>query len=64
MNITSAKYLKQPPAKDTNTHIILILDNKDDAGDLIYVPMNTANRHYQAILLWAAIDGNSIEAAD
>ena len=64
MNITSAKYLKQPPAKDTNTHVILILNNKNNAEDLIYVPMNTANRHYKAIVEWAEIDGNSIEAAD
>jgi len=64
MNITSAKYLNQPPAKDINTHVILILNNKSNAEDLIYVPMNTANRYYQAILLWAEIDGNSIEAAD
>ena len=29
-----------------------------------FVPLNPDNRHYAAILVWAAIDGNSIEAAD
>ena len=33
-------------------------------GQERYVPINTANRHYQAILEWVKIDGNSIEAAD
>lgn len=63
MNITSAKYLEAFPTGDTNTHIILVLDNKDNAGDLIYVPMDTANRHYAAILEWVA-EGNTIEEAD
>jgi len=30
----------------------------------MFVPITTDNRHYKAILLWAEIDGNSIEAAD
>ena len=63
MNITSAKYLKSSPKGDTDTHIILVLDNKDNAGDLIYVPIDTANRHYAAILEWVA-EGNTIEEAD
>ena len=28
------------------------------------VPLDPANRHYQAILEWAKIDGNTIEDAD
>ena len=28
------------------------------------VPLDPANRHYQAILEWAKIDGNTIEEAD
>ena len=28
------------------------------------IPMSNANRHYQAILEWAKIDGNTIEDAD
>ena len=63
MDITSAKYLKAFPTGDTNTHIILVLDNKDNGGDLIYVPTDTANRHYLAILEWVA-KGNKIEEAD
>ena len=31
---------------------------------ILFVPLDTANRHYQAILEWAKIDGNSIEDAD
>ena len=33
-------------------------------GQEIYVPMDTANRHYTAILEWAKEDGNEIAAAD
>ena len=31
---------------------------------ILFVPLDPANRHYQAILEWAKIDGNSIEDAD
>jgi len=33
-------------------------------GQEMFVPLDTANRHYQAILEWAKIDGNTIEDAD
>ena len=33
-------------------------------GVVCHVPINTANTHYQAIVEWAKIDGNSITAAD
>ena len=31
---------------------------------ILFVPLDTANRHYQAILEWAKIDGNTIADAD
>ena len=30
----------------------------------MYVPLDSENTDYQAILEWAKIDGNTIEAAD
>ena len=33
-------------------------------GKTSCVPLNTANTDYQAILEWAAIDGNTIAEAD
>ena len=55
MNITSAKY----NAWDgQNQNIDCVIDN-----DLITVPIDTNNRHYQALLEWVA-DGNTIETAD
>jgi len=33
-------------------------------GKEMFVPLNSANRHYQAILEWAKIDGNTIAEAD
>ena len=60
MVITKAKYRDiaiggNPEYRD----IIATID-----GIEIAVPLDTGNRHYKAILVWAAIDGNSIEDAD
>ena len=60
MNITSAKYYKNPVSgSDVNSGIRAVID-----GITMFVPITTDNRHYQAILEWAKIDGNAIEAAD
>lgn len=55
MNITSAKYISS--ITGANSHIEAVID-----GVTMAVPINTENRHYQAILEWVA-DGNTIEAA-
>lgn len=55
MNITSAKY----NAWDgKNQNINCVID-----GQKVTVPIDTLNRHYEALLEWVA-DGNTIEAAD
>ena len=59
MNIKSAKYVKHYRV-DINDSITIT--QQDDS--LLSVPLDPANTDYQAILVWAAIDGNSIEAAD
>ena len=60
MNITSAKYYKNPVSgSDVNSGIRAVIDDIT-----MLVPITTDNRHYQAILEWAKIDGNTIEAAD
>jgi hypothetical protein len=60
MNITSAKYYKNPVSgSDVNSGIRAVIDDIT-----MFVPITTDNRHYQAILEWAKIDGNTIEAAD
>ena len=57
MNITKAKY-----AKDLDGNNSCVLVTIDDTP--MAVPLDPANRHYQAILEWAKIDGNTIEDAD
>tara|TARA_R100000149_G_scaffold34785_1_gene13335 strand:+ start:2141 stop:2314 length:174 start_codon:yes stop_codon:yes gene_type:complete len=57
MEISSAKYYKDI-ATDTNTSIKVVIDGKTWS-----VPIDTANRHYQAIQDWVA-DGNTIAEAD
>jgi len=59
MDIKSAKYIT---SKITNGNGSILLTFDDDT--YASVPLAVGNRHYQAILKWAAIDGNSIEAAD
>jgi hypothetical protein len=60
MNITEVKYEKAKisnPNND-NTSIKLVAN-----GITYSVPLDSANRHYQAILEWVA-EGNKIEEAD
>ena len=57
MNITSAKYITSPTSNN-NCAIKIIVDTES-----IQVPLDPANRHYQAILEWVE-DGNTIEDAD
>jgi hypothetical protein len=59
MNIKSAKY---KTSKITNENGSIELTFNDDTT--CQVPLSVGNRHYQAILEWAKIDGNSIEDAD
>jgi len=58
MNITSAQYVIATAMGETEPdHIIAIID-----GSEIFVPLDPANRHYQAILEWVA-EGNTIQEA-
>ena len=54
-NITSAQY----QADDEGTNVLV---NATIDGVPVSVPMDTGNRHYQAILDWVA-DGNTIQDA-
>jgi len=55
MNITNAKYVEiENVVKSINATI-------DDI--IVCVPIDTDNRHYQAILKWVS-EGNTIEDAD
>ena len=57
MNITSAQYIADD---DGNNEVI-----KATIGGITnWVPLDPANRHYAAVLEWAAEDGNTIEEAD
>ncbi len=58
MKITTARY-KTGTHDDNNGIIICMIDGKEWS-----VPIDPANRHYQAILEWAEEDGNTIEEAD
>ena len=57
MNIISAQYKVDLDGK-TKVSIKAKIDDKD-----MCVPLDPANRHYQAIQEWVA-DGNKIEDAD
>ena len=57
MNITSAQYYKSNMTEE-NSCINAVID-----GVTMSVPIDPANRHYQAILEWIA-EGNTIEEAD
>jgi len=63
MNITSAKYLNQIIDYDKNIKencsIKAVIDN-----ETLFVPLDPANRHYQAIQECVKIYGNTIEEAD
>ena len=55
MIVTKARY-----CKDINNNNISVTATMD--GEELSVPMDTDNRHYQAILEWVA-DGNTIGVA-
>jgi hypothetical protein len=57
MNIESAKYGKD--FDGNNSCIVAMIDSVK-----VLTSLDHANRHYQAILEWAKIDGNTIEDAD
>jgi hypothetical protein len=57
-SITFCKYVKDP-ITETNITILATIDGVEN----LCVPLDPANRHYQAILEWVE-DGNTIEEAD
>ncbi len=57
MNITSAQYL-QSELEASNISIKATID-----GQEMTVPLDPANRHYQAIQEWVA-EGNTIQEAE
>ena len=57
MDIKKVKY-ENDEIKEGNTGMIATIDNI-----VMYVPLDPANRHYQAIQEWVA-EGNTIEEAD
>ena len=57
MNITKAKYYLNEDG-NANQGIVVTIDEKE-----LFVQLDTANRHYQAIQEWVA-EGNKIEEAD
>ena len=57
MNITNAKYNRDLNT-DENISINCIID-----GSKMSIPLDPANRHYQAIQEWVA-EGNTIQEAD
>ena len=61
MNITSAQYInhQKPDGTSETSSIKVIIDDKT-----IFVPVNSENIDYQALLEWAEEDGNEIQAAE
>ena len=57
MDISNAQYIVDK--EGNNESIKATID-----GFETYVPLDTGNRHYQAILKWAEEDGNEIQAAE
>ena len=57
MNITSVKYITDNDGK--NCQVTAEIDGQG----YMYIPLDPANRHWQAIQAWVA-DGNTIEEAD
>lgn len=55
MTITSAQYKTDPDGNNNAVEAVI-------EGDTLLVPMDTANRHYQAIIDWVA-EGNTIQDA-
>ncbi len=58
ITITSAQYLEDEFNAGTNIAVDAVID-----GETLRVPIDPANRHYQAIQEWIA-EGNTIEEAD
>tara|TARA_Y100000768_G_C23581310_1_gene497283 strand:- start:426 stop:596 length:171 start_codon:yes stop_codon:yes gene_type:complete len=56
MNITSVKYISNEDIK--NYALRAIID-----GDVVFVPIEVGNRHYDAIQEWVS-KGNTIEESD
>jgi len=57
MNIENAQY--QNDDEGNQCGVKATID-----GTEMFVPLDPANRHYAALLEWAAEDGNTIEEAD
>tara|TARA_Y100000817_G_scaffold203283_1_gene159267 strand:- start:45 stop:236 length:192 start_codon:yes stop_codon:yes gene_type:complete len=62
MDIKSAKYVKSDITNE-NGSILVTLNNDGDRPPRS-VPLVVGNRHYDAVMKWAQIEGNTIEAAD
>tara|TARA_R100000988_G_scaffold87953_1_gene50955 strand:- start:870 stop:1046 length:177 start_codon:yes stop_codon:yes gene_type:complete len=58
MNIS--KVINSRDEKTNNVMGYIVTIDSQDFG----VPLDTANRHYQAIQEWVKIDGNTIEEAE
>lgn len=56
MNITNAQYYNDRDGNQAGVKATI-------DGTEMFVPLDTANRHYAAILEWVA-DGNTIQDAD
>jgi hypothetical protein len=56
MSITNAKYGTDQNGNNNGVNVTI-------DGTQMFVPLDTDNRHYQAILDWVA-DGNTIQDAD
>ena len=59
MNIKSAKYIKSTITNENGSVLLTLNDDTTRS-----VPLVVGNRHYDAILEWEKIDGNTIEEAD
>ena len=57
MIISNAQY-----ENDSEGNAVVVKTTID--GQEMFVPLDPANRHYQAILAWAEEDGNEIQAAE
>ena len=62
MNITSVQKVEIQKYINETIRDVSFIATVD--GQEIYVPLDPANRHYAALLEWAAEDGNTIEEAD
>ena len=70
MSVTSAQYVKNKETQVVNGEntLVSVGDNVAitaviDGQTLDHIPLDTANRHYQAIQEWVA-EGNTIQDAD